>query len=83
MPSKTQTNALVLLETILWELGRIYETGNALMLLETILCKFGRICVTGNALMLLETTLCKFGRIGAFVKPTVGRNSILNFSAKI
>ena len=56
------------------------------MQLETILCEFGRICATGNALMQLETILCKFGRIGAtgnaFVRPTIGRNSILNFPAK-
>ena len=37
------------------------------LLLETILCKFGRICATGNA----------------FVRLVVGRNSILNFPAKI
>ena len=36
-------------------------------MLETILCKFGRICATGNA----------------FVRLIVGRNSILNFPAKI
>ena len=37
------------------------------MLLGTILCKFGQICATGNA----------------FVRLVVGRNSILNFPAKI
>ena len=52
-----------------------------------ILCEFEQICATGNALMLLETILCDFGQICAtgyaFVRPTVGRNSILNFPAKV
>ena len=38
-----------------------------ILLLETISCKLGQICATGNA----------------FVRLTVGRNSILNFPAKI
>ena len=42
-------------------------TKNALMQLKTILCKFGQICATGNPFQWL----------------TVGRNSILNFPAKI
>ena len=37
------------------------------LLLGTILCKFGQICATGNA----------------FVRLVVGKNSILNFPAKI
>ena len=80
-------NALMQLKTILCEFWRISATGNALKQLEIILCKFGRICATGNALMLLETILCKFGQICATGSPfhrlTVGRNSILNFPAKI
>ena len=75
------------LETILCKLRQICATGNALMQLETILCEFGRICATGNALKELETILCEFKRIcargNAFVRPTVGRNSILSFPAKI
>ena len=51
------------------------------MLLETILCEFGRICATGNVPRQLETILCEFGQICA--TGNVGRNSILNFPAKI
>ena len=80
-------NALMQLETILCEFGRISATGNALMQLETILCKFEQISATGNAHILLETILCEFGQIRATGNPfqwlTVGRNSILNFPAKI
>ena len=80
-------NALMQLETILCEFGQISATGNALMQLETILCKFEQISATGNAHILLETILCKFGQICATGNPvqwlTVGRNSILNFPAKI
>ena len=72
---------------ILCKFKRISATGNALMQLETILCKFERISATGNAHILLETILCEFGQICATGNPfqwlTVGRNSILNFPAKI
>ena len=80
-------NALMQLRTFLCKLGRICATGNALKQLETILCEFGQICVTGNALMQLETILCEFGQICAtgnhYQWLTVGRNSNLNFPAKI
>ena len=80
-------NALMQLKTILCEFWRICANRNALMQLETILCEFGQISVTGNALMLLESILCEFGQICATGNPfqwlTVGRNSILNFPAKI
>ena len=56
--------ALMQLETILCEFGRICVTGNALMLLETILCEFGQICAT-ESLLQLETILCEFGQICA------------------
>ena len=55
----------MLLESILFEFGRIFATGNALTLLESILCEFGWICATGNALMLPESILCESGRICA------------------
>ena len=50
-----------------YEYERICETWNALMQMEMILCKFGQISVTGNPFHWL----------------TVGRNSILNFPARI
>ena len=80
-------NALMQLKTILCKLRQICATGNALMQLKTILCDFWQICATWNALMRLETILCKFGQICAtgniFQWLTVGRNSILNYPAKI
>ena len=75
------------LKMILCEFWRICVTRNALKQLETILCEFGRICGTGNAHMQLETILSEFGQICATGNPfqwlTIGRNSILNFPAKI
>ena len=80
-------NPLMKLKIILCKFWRVCATKNALKQLETILCDFGRICATGNTLMLLETILCEFGQICATGNPfqwlTVGRNSILNFPAKI
>ena len=75
------------LKTILCKFEQICATGRTPMRLETILCEFGQICATGNAPTELEMILCKFGRIfaagNAFEWLTVGRNSILNFPAKI
>ena len=52
-----------------------------------ILCEFRPICVTRNAFKQLKTILCEFGWISATGNPfqclIVGRNSILNFPAKI
>ena len=71
-----------------WRVFRlICAISKAPMLLEMIVCEFREICEIEKGLMLLAIILWEFGQIcttgNAFVRPTEGRNLILNFPARI